>query len=1658
MTLENVIVDANSLNRCAHVAAGAVLILGNGAVLQNGYAATSSTTTYPTTCGGGVYAEGTLCMYKGSKIINNDVGTSTSYPSGLGVYLTGRTAKFYMYGGEISNNDHIGTYNGGYGGGVYAGYYAELYLYGGAISNNDTTFMGAGIYATNYVKLVIGRSADEEMPSDSVCDEQMVIENNTITDVGEKSATYVPNGAGIFCTTDCTLLIQAVNDEDTVIRNNQITAAIDDSGRSRDNGGGLYISSSTVTMTGGTISGNSVSVETEVAEEDDAACVNGGGIYVASGTFDMTGGKITNNSVSCTWSSNAYAGVGGGLYVGSSATVTLTGGTISENIAVRGNDIYLRTTSSASGLLYVGGDVSIADIYLSAAVLDTDSDDSDEESSDNILKPAAVLHMASALTSQNAIGVTVEDPQAGSVIVEGEEDGYALGYADEASFYCTGDDETYEIRLDSDGNLSLQETTTATYLAKAKVTFAEEDQTLTYTGEKQTLEPTVTLNGETLVKGTDYILTYSNNVDAGTATVTVNGIGSYTGATTATFTIEPLDISTSEDITIDAIDDQIYTGNAMEPSVTVYYNGETLTQGDAYDYSVAYTDNTDLGIATVTITGHGNFTGSIETTFNIMDTEGTTVVSDGVTLERVIEAASGTSEEDPLIITLATDVTLEVTEATEESEDTETTEEDSESTDEEAEVLAATDAMITLPEGEYVQILGYNHTITVGTDCFATEDASETGMFIVTDGSELTLESVTLDGQYHERLLYVMNDGNAEVGEGATLTRGRATDITGGVESQAAITGGQAIWNAGTVTFEGSLSTNRTTSNYFGAVYNAADGSFTMTDTAQIEDIYVCRGAVYNVGTFTMEGGVITDTSTLPGLLYSNPMAVNNIGTFTMKDGSITENTTGGATVLNTGTFLMEGGEISLNDTNLTTYEGGTIDVADGIFTMTGGSVTGNQSQVGGGGFYISGGIVTIDGENAEISGNQAVNDLSNSAKSTSVGGGVYMCGGELNIIKGSIVDNTAYFAGMDTDTGQGGTIDNSTKYAHFGDVYSSDGVYTYDETFSYMGHNDSDYGVGGAIFVDSGILTICDGAVIEGNYSPIACACGIVIAEDLFITNEDEASQFYLSGSPQISDTIWLDEGKSILINGELGDGDETYQVYQQETDFKLVENGGTAAARYTDESYMNEDDGDKFTVYPYDAEWDFEADSTLDHYTALSSEITGSSAGIYANYAAIDLSEISYAFTDADSTDESGTAQYKYNGFPTNPTIQATAALGTGDDEQVIDMTKNLTFTHDYAVSAGDYTVTVTADSYHITDANGEGYKLTFRIIPVDLSDPGEASDRWQVEVEADDVAYDTAYPEGELTETTLTARVRLGTVNWTDLVQADSADSETGDYYVTWENNDQAGTATAVIHGINNYTGETSVTFEITAVEEDNSDDGEDSSGTTAGADTLVVRRGNAFYFSYTLKSGAADKVIYYGTSADEVLIGDWDGDGVDTICVRRGNTYYIANSLKSGAADVVIAYGKATDEVLVGDWDGDGKDTLAVRRGNTYYIANSLKSGSADSVIAYGKATDTVLVGKWSGNASGTGGVKDTLAVRRGNTYYFSNSLKSGSADKVVAYGKATDEVLSGDWDGDGYDTLTVRRGNVYYFSNTIKSGSADTVIAYGKATDEVYVGT
>ena len=91
------------------------------------------------------------------------------------------------------------------------------------------------------------------------------------------------------------------------------------------------------------------------------------------------------------------------------------------------------------------------------------------------------------------------------------------------------------------------------------------------------------------------------------------------------YTTLPKDLSSSILLTRGSVDvsavsvdveDQIYTGEAIEPPVTVTLGGKTV---DPSNYTLTYKNNINPGTATVTVTFSGNISGSVEKTFKIKD-------------------------------------------------------------------------------------------------------------------------------------------------------------------------------------------------------------------------------------------------------------------------------------------------------------------------------------------------------------------------------------------------------------------------------------------------------------------------------------------------------------------------------------------------------------------------------------------------------------------------------------------------------------------------------------------------------------------------------------------------------------------------------------------------------------------------------------------------------------------------------------------------------------------------------------------------------------------------------------------------------------------------------------------------------------------------------
>ena len=151
-----------------------------------------------------------------------------------------------------------------------------------------------------------------------------------------------------------------------------------------------------------------------------------------------------------------------------------------------------------------------------------------------------------------------------------------------------------------------------------------DQENYTYTGEAITPEPKLVYEDKTLVKGTDYTLSYENNVNAGEATIHIKGTGSFVGETEQCFWIDPADLSEIGATLTLSQESFAYTGEEIKPTVTVKAYGKTLKQStdeEENDYYVDYWDNYDVGTATAVVSGQGNYCGELRKEFTITGTD-----------------------------------------------------------------------------------------------------------------------------------------------------------------------------------------------------------------------------------------------------------------------------------------------------------------------------------------------------------------------------------------------------------------------------------------------------------------------------------------------------------------------------------------------------------------------------------------------------------------------------------------------------------------------------------------------------------------------------------------------------------------------------------------------------------------------------------------------------------------------------------------------------------------------------------------------------------------------------------------------------------------------------------------------------------------------------
>ena len=150
-------------------------------------------------------------------------------------------------------------------------------------------------------------------------------------------------------------------------------------------------------------------------------------------------------------------------------------------------------------------------------------------------------------------------------------------------------------------NTSQSDTKEFTVVAVSLSSMSTIDDHFVYNGSEIRPEPIVyaVVNGEQmeLHNGEHYTLTYLNNVNAGTATVTATGIGNFTGTVSQNFIINPRIVILQWGTT-----SWVYDGNQHSTTCEV----SNLVSGDTCTVTLSGNTITNVGSTTVTVTDLSN--------------------------------------------------------------------------------------------------------------------------------------------------------------------------------------------------------------------------------------------------------------------------------------------------------------------------------------------------------------------------------------------------------------------------------------------------------------------------------------------------------------------------------------------------------------------------------------------------------------------------------------------------------------------------------------------------------------------------------------------------------------------------------------------------------------------------------------------------------------------------------------------------------------------------------------------------------------------------------------------------------------------------------------------------------------------------------------------
>lgn len=316
---------------------------------------------------------------------------------------------------------------------------------------------------------------------------------------------------------------------------------------------------------------------------------------ISAGSVEISGGNVQ---------ASVAGNAGGRPAIEAEKEITLSGGSISVTTS---SETDISFGVAESGKIVIDGDVAITGnpIYSTEPV----DKNGDKLRTVNVIFAddmgnTLMTYQMKTGSALNLGGIIIKNAD-GFDYAASKED-YSLNWTDGSNVYTTNQ------RIENiNGDIMLKAVWTWKVVNMSKTSISA-IKSVTYTGKAVCPAVSVTYKNNKLTAGTDYKLTYRNNVNAGTASVTITGIHQYSGSVTKSFIINKQSIAGGN---VKYASSVVYTGSALKPTVSVTCASKILKSGT--DYTVTYKNNKNIGKASVIITGKGNYAGTLTKTFNI---------------------------------------------------------------------------------------------------------------------------------------------------------------------------------------------------------------------------------------------------------------------------------------------------------------------------------------------------------------------------------------------------------------------------------------------------------------------------------------------------------------------------------------------------------------------------------------------------------------------------------------------------------------------------------------------------------------------------------------------------------------------------------------------------------------------------------------------------------------------------------------------------------------------------------------------------------------------------------------------------------------------------------------------------------------------------------